>query len=509
MRPFGLCLMLALTGPVAAQEQPLSVIDWLGRQEATVALPAPPATNLDREEPAITFSALPPKVTVTPLGEGAARAIGLVPPNVTGLPGDLWAGSEPGRLVQLIEKMPDLTLPAAQSLFFTLLLAETSPPGGDAGAGDLLALARVEALMRQGAVDPALALIEQADPTKGRDHFDLWMELSLLAGSEDRPCATLRAAPHLSRDYATSIFCAVRAQDWENAALTLGSARALELMPDWKLELLDRFLNPDYADGLTALGPPRQIDPLSFRLFEALGEPLPTGTLPRAYATADLRDLAGWKAQVEAAERLARAGALPDNRLLGLYSERRPAASGGVWDRVRAFQNLDTALSTGSTEAIAKTLPTAWDEMLGADMAPLLADLVAERLSTVQLTGRAEEVRQDLLLLSPDYEAAAAAMAPNEPLAAIARGQAPEGALGGELGRAIRAAFSGGTPRAELLELVQQGRLGEAILRTITLLQEGTEGDPSALTDALSTLRAIGLEDSARRAALQLLILRN
>ena len=45
--------------------------------------------------------------------------------------------------------------------------------------------------------------------------------------------------------------------------------------------------------------------PLLFRLHEAIGEPLPTGALPRAYAVADLRDLAGWKPQLEAAERLA------------------------------------------------------------------------------------------------------------------------------------------------------------------------------------------------------------
>ena len=55
--------------------------------------------------------------------------------------------------------------------------------------------------------------------------------------------------------------------------------------------------------------------PLLFRLHEAIGEPLPTGNLPRSYAVADLRDLAGWKPQLEAAERLAVTGALPANRL--------------------------------------------------------------------------------------------------------------------------------------------------------------------------------------------------
>ena len=44
-------------------------------------------------------------------------------------------------------------------------------------------------------------------------------------------------------------------------------------------------------------------DPLTFRLFETIGERLPTAALPRAFAHADLRDVAGWKAQIEAAER--------------------------------------------------------------------------------------------------------------------------------------------------------------------------------------------------------------
>jgi hypothetical protein len=45
--------------------------------------------------------------------------------------------------------------------------------------------------------------------------------------------------------------------------------------------------------------------------------------------------------------------------------------------------------------------------------------------------------------------------------------------------------------------------LGSAILQTIALLEDGARGDTAALRDAISTLRALGLEDAARRAALQ------
>jgi hypothetical protein len=48
--------------------------------------------------------------------------------------------------------------------------------------------------------------------------------------------------------------------------------------------------------------------------------------------------------------------------------------------------------------------------------------------------------------------------------------------------------------------------LGHALLNTLTMLQSGSEGDMGQLSTALGTFRALGLEDMARRAALQILI---
>tara|TARA_R110002110_G_scaffold8277_20_gene41536 strand:+ start:760 stop:2301 length:1542 start_codon:yes stop_codon:yes gene_type:complete len=500
-------LVVALFGTaVATQEtsdKPLSVIDWLGTQAPT-ARPRPAAPN----EPAIAKTALAPVIEVKPLGVGAPRQIGLVPTGVTGLPDTIWVGSNPDRLTTLIRKLPDLNLPAAQSLLYTVLLAEARAPALDSAAGDALALVRVEALMERGALDPALSLIEQAGVTTSAAHFDLWMQISLLTGQEDRACAVLTSAPHLTHDYDTRIFCAVRARQWENAALTLGSAQALGLLPEWKLDLLDRFLNPDVFEGADPLPAPRRMDPLSFRLFETIGEPMPTGNLPRAYAVADLRDLAGWKSQLEAAERLTRAGALPDNRLLGLYTDRRPAASGGIWDRVKALQQFEVALNTGSPEAIAKTLPVVWRAMQDADLEMAFVGLFADPLAAIALEGTAATIAQNIAFLSSDYEAAARRADTDTLISGIARGQMPAKRPGTAQGAAIHDAFNGATPRADLVASVQQQRLGETILHLIELLHRGALGDANALRDALATLRAIGLEDTARRAALQILLLR-
>jgi hypothetical protein len=45
-----------------------------------------------------------------------------------------------------------------------------------------------------------------------------------------------------------------------------------------------------------------------------------------------------------------------------------------------------------------------------------------------------------------------------------------------------------------------------ALLRNLSALHAGTQGDMGQLSKSLGTLRALGLEDVARRAALQMLI---
>ena len=499
---------LSLTAmPMTAQQTdpaaPLSVIDWLGTQQA--AMPNSQPRSLIIDEVPVALSGSVPDVSVVPLSDGAPREIGLVPSGITGLPTGLWAGSDVSRLKALIESLPDLHLPAAQSLLFTVLLAEAQAPKGGSAAGDALALLRVEKLLKEGALDPALSLIEQANVTTSAAHFDLWMQISLLSGTEDRACNMLSRSAHLTSDYGTRIFCAARDQQWDNASLTFGSAQALGLMAEEKLELADRFLHPDAFEDVAPLPAPRQMDPLSFRLFEAIGEPQPTRNLPRAFAVADLRDLAGWKAQLEAAERLTRAGALPDNRLLGLYTDRSPAASGGIWDRVAALQRFETALSTNSTEAVAKTLPAVWSAMASAGLEVTFASLFYEKLAEFELDGQAAVIAKKVMLLSPEYESVAA---PDGALAdLIAMGEAPDQRPDAPLAGAIHDAFSGAKPRADLITNVAQNRLGESILVLLGLLQQGANGDAAALRNALATLRALGLEDTARRAALQVLLL--
>ncbi|AMY70029.1 hypothetical protein [Frigidibacter mobilis] len=152
------------------------------------------------------------------------------------------------------------------------------------------------------------------------------------------------------------IFCLARGGDWNAAALTLSTGEALGHIDAETGTLLARFLDPELADGAEDLPLPARPSPLVLRLMEAVGQPMPTTTLPLAFAQSDLRSNSGWKTRIEAGERLARTGAIGPNLLLGLYTERGPAASGGVWDRVAAVQALEAALAASDMDAVARAL---------------------------------------------------------------------------------------------------------------------------------------------------------
>lgn len=495
----GLC-----TGTVLrAQDAPLSAIDWLGENA-----PSRPVLL----EPPVTTGATRPEIEVQPLGQAPAP-IGLVPSSVTGLPIDLWAGSDPDDLVRLLHDVPVSASPAMQSLLFSVLLSETRPPEDPAAARALL-LARLDRLMDLGAVDPARTLAEIAGPERHPDLFRRWFDAALLSEEEAAGCQTLARAPHLLPDLEVRIFCGVRGGDWQTAALLLETAHALDSLPADQLALLDRFLSPEIFEGAPPLPLPDSPTPLQFRLFEAIGEPLPTVALPRAFANADLRDLAGWKAQLEAAERLTRIGALSPNRLLGLYSDRKPAASGGVWDRVRGIQRFESALDVASAEAVAKTLPDAWSAMRDAGLEVSFAALFGERIAAIPLGGtEIEALAWRIRMVSPGYEAAAAevpegADAQTAFLAALARGTPQRSAAPDQTARAIALGFDPATqPPVRIRTALGAGGLGEAILLAIALFDRGSAGNPADLSGALATFRALGLEDIARRAALQLMLL--
>ena len=499
------CLAIVWATASAAQE-PLSAIDWLDDIE-TVALTAPYGT-FPSEPPAADAIDLP-DIAVTPLDAARAGAVGLLPGTTTGLPATLWQTSPTTALIRRLEALPDMPLPAVQALYYTLLLAEADAPE-DAGRAARFLSARIATLRRFGAVEPALALVERAGGAVPQ-RFDQWLDLSLLNGTEDRACAALRKKPSLTKSLTARIFCTARAGDWTTAVLTYHGATSLGALGEPDTTLLALFLDPEMIETTPPPAAPEDVTALQFRLFEAVGAALSTRNLPRAFAMADLRGTAGWKAEIEAAERLARTGALAGTQLLGLYTARKPAASGGVWGRVAAVQALDTALTANDAQAVADALPAAWSSARDMQLETVMADLFSERLMQMTLPDRARALVLDIALLSPLYETAAQDLTPVTPrqrfAVGLARGTPSEDVATTPTEAAIADCFARTGAPPEHQALLDEDRLGEAILSAATQLDDHTGATREGFGAALAALRAFGLEETARRAALQILLL--
>lgn len=511
------CLLLAASPALA--EQPLSAIDWLSQ---SVAAPAPssgpipssvPNPRPDPDQPATAHSAQPGTVTVTVLGMATPDGLGLLAPALTGLPRALWGLSRTEDIARAITAERATLLPALRGVFLTLLLAETDPPVDSGGRG-LLLLARIDKLLAMGALDQAAALAEQADKP-GPELFRRSFDIALLTGQEDAACARMQAAANLAPTLAARIFCLARAGDWNAAALTLNTSRALGQVDAAEDHLLSRFLDAELAEDSAPLPPPDRPTPLVWRIYEAIGEPLNTQHLPLAFAHAELRPQAGWKAQIEAAERLARAGAITPNLLLGLYTEREAAASGGVWDRVDLFQRFDAAMLRAEAQAVATALPPVWQAMAAMELESVFAELYGEQLAGLDLPAPADGLALRIGLLSPDFEKVARLRLAQGPgsdlqegfLLGLATGDITGLTPPDSMARGIAPAFLAPAITPEAETMLQERRVGEALLSALDAVDRGVRGDPRGVAEGLSLLRRLGLEAVARRTALELLLL--
>lgn len=472
-----LAVVLALlASPAAAQQQPLSASDWLSGsvrgpvRESSAWRPgdAPPPRPDARPQPVATSGAVGP-VQVSRLDEGDPDHTGTQSPRRAGLPADLWSGSDPAVLAPMVLATP-ARLEAMQALLRRVLTAQLAPPTGGQGARGQLFLARADRLLDMGALDEAQALLVAAGPGQP-EIFRRMFDIALLEGDEGRACAIMNGTPGIAPSFAARIFCLAQTGDWAAAAVSLHGAETLGLIDERQAVLMTHFLDDAFVDGTELLEPAERLSPLEFRIHEAVGQPLPTLTMPVAFAQSDLRLNSGFKARLEAAERLARTGALPAATLRQIYGEQRPAASGGVWERAGVMRTLEAALAGGD---LTQALPRAFEEFRAAGMADLLAAMVAA----------------DLPAAIPDPEAARVA----------------------ELLRGWSGLTDAGLPAPDPamqapVPPVPETRRGEALLTAMADIDAAIEGDLARAGRGIAMLRALGLDRDADRAQAQVVLL--
>lgn len=496
-----LVILATLAAPAVAQE-PLSAIDWLSK---SVRLkPAEP-----QPETPLTEQATTKPITVTTLDGISKDTVGLLPSSVSGLPRGFWGASAADTIASLIAQQKTDSLPEILTLLYTILLSEVDAPQDDKGNSALL-LARIDKLLDLGALEQAQALIERAGPTEAQI-FRRWFDVSLLTGHEDYACTAMRAAPGFAPTLQARVFCLARNGDWNAAALTLATGESLGYISRDEADLMARFLDPELYDGEPDIPAPSPLTPLMFTMREAIAQPRPSGPLPLAFVNADLKASAGWRNQMAAAERLVRSQAIGPQHLIELYTVKHAAASGGVWNRVEAIQAFDVALLAGDLNRVENTLPAAYESMEQAGLEVAFASHFSPRLAPFAVTGAASETALKVALLSPSYETEVLKFATvtdkDQFLKGLATGNVSGLPTPDTLRQAIAAAFNGPLPQGELRDLLGEKKLGEAILRAMLLLKGEAFADPGDITEALATFRAVGLEQEARRIAIQLILL--
>ncbi|MGB2408919.1 MAG: hypothetical protein ACPH9T_08355, partial [Paracoccaceae bacterium] len=171
----------------------------------------------------------------------------------------------------------------------------------------------------------------------------------------------------------------------------------------------------------------------------------------------------------------------------------------------------DNALLAEDGLEISLYLSDAWQLLGSTALAAPMSRLFSARLLSAELSQDAAQLAGKIALLSPSYEAAALIISPTTDqdafLVSLATGDFTAYTPQSEFEKIIQDAFQ--TPRIpySVNQLMSQGKLGEVILNAMIQFEKGAAGDLQDLLESLSTLRLIGLEDTARRAALALVML--
>ncbi|MHA1127782.1 MAG: hypothetical protein ACTSRN_02385 [Alphaproteobacteria bacterium] len=502
-------LVLCAT-PMLAQT-PLSAIDWLSE-----SIKDPPEFQLTPDsEPLVplTFQDIKIETNLSPV---SPDAIGLLAPYLTGFSADLWGNMRAAEVADLLANHQNTGVPEAKNVFRRILLAQTNPAPDDTQNG-LILQTRIDRLFEIGALDAAEALVA-LDTTVNPELFARMFDIAILTQRTTKTCDILKAAPALSNDLSTRVYCLARGGDWNAAALTLSLGASIGAIEPAREEMLIRFLDPELFEGEPNPVAPTPLTVMDFILREAVFLPRPAGRMPLPYLYRDIGTRAPQRARMKASERLVKAGSMPANLLFAAYRDGDAASSGGIWGRASSVQGLDAALTRGNPNIISRKLIDATQALASNGLWVAMADEYAKPLSRLIYSSEFEDIRSlvvELLLLSGtssdawlDYEK----LNVRQRLAlAVIHKEQPVFAENDALAHAVAAGLWGQKPDSllakRMLRTLDNGRQGQVILAALKLLSDGAMSDPEGIRTGLYVLSAAGQSKAAERIAVQILLL--
>ena len=499
MKAKALLLFVIFMGVSTVQADPLSAVDWLSK---TLEAPQEVAPEIPRT--GISIEA----IETTKLSDVQKDTVGILPSSVSGIPSDFWGDSSVNRLAAFIRNAPTGQLPEITALWHRIVLAEIDPSIGMAKENALL-LARLDMLLTAGNLDPAEALLIAADPNNPQ-LFRRWFDVSILSQRAAKACKRMLSTPSFAPTLQARVFCLARSGDWPAATITLNTGKVLGEITKDEAILLGMFLDPEFYEGEPDPPIPAILTPLTYIMREALALPRPAQSLPLAFLHMDLQNKAGWRQRIISAERLARERAIPSVALLDLYLEGTASASGGVWDRVRAVQDLDAALNSDDDDTLSDALINTHRVLARLGLQSALSDWFAPALAGRKLTLQANRIGLELAVLNPnayDLVFDLATTGQIEQFVVSVLNDRFNVQSKGNLQLAIYNALAGFSPKTVLHQTVDNGRLGEAVLSALTLLHDGPATDIGDIEVALSVLAYSGFRPEAKRIATQLLLL--
>lgn len=472
-----------------AQDAPLSAIDWLSEPvPETIVSRLPPLPQVSARdvppgvraplagEPAVSGPINVPQVTSSALMIDGLGTFGLLEP----APGevDLWRGADTNAVMRDLDALPLAPLPAVEKMLERLLLLSVNGPSGRD-----FTWARLKRLRETGHVPQIVAMLESSYPMHP-ETTGIYLDAALLTGREAHACMVLDRADQMrTLSWPAQSYCRAVTGDWLGAVTLLTAADGLGAMDADHADLLGYFLDPDLFEHEATPNVP--MSPLAYRIYDSIGQ-YRTATGPD-YDNHRLSPHYGWKTRAEAAERLARMGAIDPADLLDIMHAGRPSASGSVWERVTAVQDVERAL--GDDEALVEALQN-FNQVFGND--PLIASYAAQWGD--QLPDIPEAWRLRLL--------AGKQMPGDRLVERISRDELIERKTLTPYENAVATAFfvePDALPKPT-------GSLGAYLLHAARLIEEGRTGSPSALRDGLVMLRAADPE-RARQVAVEYLLL--